>query len=160
MRYIYKGLLCFLFAFTLLLVVTGCKPHTDMPFNGTVTFHELVITIPEDFIRDSTQSGEDGWVFEKGLYSQLIIITRSDINGDTQTELEEYGTYMAQQGAYTEGGTFMGFPAVLSLYEKDDMYCQEILFAYNNSFYAVALRGGTEEEFGALLDSLSMVSSQ
>ena len=51
----------FLLAATMLCLV-GCRSFFNlpqdggMPFNGPITFHELALTIPDGFIRDSTQS--------------------------------------------------------------------------------------------------------
>ena len=113
-----------------------------MPFNGPITFHELALTIPDGFIRDSTQSTQDAWLFEKGFYSRLIILTRNDQNGDVDASLDSYRERMKEIGAASERTTFLDQPAVHSAYTKDNTYCQEILFIYHGSYYAVALRGG------------------
>lgn len=112
--------------------------------------------IPEKFIRDSTQSTEDLWIFEHGNYAEYIIISRKDINGDTVASLENYVDYMKEQGATSEITTFLEKDAVHSTYNLADIFCQEILFAHDGSFYAVALRGGTEEDFKNLLDTVNI----
>lgn len=150
-----------IFAALLILVISvyaaGCGliSGVRMPFNGDITFHDITATVPESFIRDSTQSNNDMWIFESGNYSEYIIISRTDITKDTDTALNDYVDYMIEQGAESQRGTFLYTDAVLSTYTKDGKYCQEILFAYNGSFYAVALRGGTEEEFQSLLDTVN-----
>lgn len=147
-------------AMALLLVIMaafcGCNSNTDMPFNGEISFHEISVTIPEDFIRDSSQSNDDMWAFEKNFYEECIIISRTDINGDTTLSLENYADYMEEQGAMSEVTVFSDKEAVHSTYTKDNQYCQEMLFAHNGSFYAVALRGGDENEFETLLNTVKI----
>lgn len=137
--------------FVVMLTLCGCSTHTSMPFNGQIDFHNISITIPEKYVRDSTQSSNDLWVFEHGFYSEYIIISRSDISGDTTASIEGYVNYMKQQGAVSDVTTFLEKEAVHSTYVKDEVYCQEMLFAYGGSFYAIALRGGNEEDFQSLL---------
>ena len=36
-------------------------------------------------------------------------------------------------------------------------FCQEILFAFNSSFYAVALRGGTQDGFEEITNTISII---
>ena len=64
---------------SVLLLLSGCfGPTYNMPFNGDIVFHDLSLTIPRDFIRDSPQSNDDLWAFEKGMYKQIIILHRTD----------------------------------------------------------------------------------
>lgn len=144
----------------LLSSLAGCGIYSDMPYNGDINFHEMTATIPRDFIRDSTQSSEDLWVFEKGAYSQLIILSRSDITGDTVASLDNYAAYMKEQGANAQREIFLQMDAVLSTYTNDGVFCQEMLFAYNGSFYAIALRGATEDDFQLLLDTVNISISE
>ena len=158
-----------IFAFLLLIALIfclgGCRSlfgssnGGDMPFNGPVTFHELALTIPEKFIRDSTQSTQDAWIFEQGFYRRMIILTRSDQVGDADEALDRYADSMSEVGAASERTTFLELPAVHSAYTKDNTYCQEILFIYNGSCYAIALRGGDEAEFRDLLATISIVDT-
>ena len=148
----------------MLLCLVGCRSFFDlpedggMPFNGNITFHELEITIPDDYIRDSTQSTDDAWIFEKGFYKRMIIITRNDHYGDVDKNLNEYMERMRDFGeSYMT--TFMDIPAVHTTYTKDNTYCQEMLFIYNGSYYAVALRGGSEADFRDLLDTVSFAKT-
>lgn len=136
--------------------LVSCGSHSDMPYNGIISFHEITATIPESFIRDSTQSGEDVWFFERGFYKEYIILSRKDIVGDTSASLGSYVDYMKEQGVYSERTTFLQMDAVLSTYTLDDKFCQEMLFVYNGSFYAIALRGGTEEDFQSLLNTIGI----
>ena len=136
--------------------LAGCGSRVSMPFNGDIVFYELTAEIPADFIRDSTQSHENLWIFEKDSYSQYILVTRSDVSGDPIAGLEDYALYLKEQGVNAQRVTFGEMEAVQSAYTREGVFCQEMLFAYNGSFYAVALRGGTEAEFSALLDSVAV----
>jgi len=83
-------------------------------------------------------------------------VTRSDVSGDPIAGLEDYALYLKEQGVDAQRVTFGEMEAVQSAYTREGVFCQEMLFAYNGSFYAVALRGGTEAEFSALLDSVAV----
>ena len=137
----------------------GCQPGTDMPYNGDVSFHAVTVSVPEDFIRDSTRSNSDLWCFEKGFYDQIIILSRDDMDGDVSASLDSYLAYMIEQGCESNRTTFMQLDAVHSTYTQNDQYCQEMLFAYHGSLYAIALRGGTEEDFQSLLDSVILAAA-
>ncbi len=138
-------------------LLTACARPTggDMPFGGSVTFHEISITVPQGFVRDSTQSTEDSWLFEKNWYKKMVILVRNDFSDNADAFLNEYAAAMSKYGdsARTE---FQGVQAVHSTYTRDGVFCQEIFFIHRGSSYAIALRGGTEEEFQQLLDSLKL----
>ena len=124
--------------------------------NGNVSFHKISVTIPERFIRDSVQSKEDLWVFERGNYTEYILISRKDYSGNVKTGLEEYVDYMKENGANSEITTFLDSDAVLTTYTREGEFCQEMLFCYEDAFYAVALRGGTEDAFQELCASVQL----
>jgi len=153
-----KRVLCFVLAFLFLAGLSGCGKRIDMPFNGDVAFHQLSLTIPERFIRDSTQSNADRWIFEHGNYAEYVILVRSDIGDDSASSfLESYQSSMSEIGD-SEVIEFHGKSAVHSCYVKDGVACEEIFFAYHDSFYAVALRGGTEADFQQLIGTISLVA--
>ena len=93
-----------IFVLILMLILLGslwgCRTHSDMPYNDDITFHKMNVTIPQNFIRDSTQSNEDAWLFESGFYSKLIILSRNDTTGNTNASLANYVEYMKQQGNF------------------------------------------------------------
>lgn len=161
MKTMTRSLRIALLSLLLLTSLAGCcLPYqNDMPFNGDVTFHELHVTIPTSFIRDSTQSHDALWIFEHGNYAKLILLSRSEISEDEQRELQDYAELMQERGAAVQLTEFLGKGAVHSTYTLDGVFCQEMLFAHNGYFYAVALRGGTEQEFSDLLASVSLVSA-
>ena len=59
--------------FLVLIFVFSLTACSQMPFNGDIEFHDISLTIPERFIRDSTQSNDNLWVFECDNYSEYII---------------------------------------------------------------------------------------
>ena len=135
------------------LSLAGCVSFT-MPYNGEIRFHDIRAVIPKDFIRDSTQSSEDFWVFEHGGYAKSILLLRNDADTDVIAQLDAYAERMTELGAESSRGTFLSTEAVLTTYTKDGQFCQELLFHYQGSLYAFALRGGTEQEFQRLLDGI------
>ena len=140
----------------MLVLFVGCAPRVQMPFNGNVSFHKLSVTIPESFIRDSTQSNEDLWVFERGNYTEYILLSRKDYSGNVKFGLEEYVDYMKENGAASKLTTFLEGDAVHTTYTREGEFCQEMLFYHENAFYAVTLRGGTEETFQELCASVQL----
>ena len=153
-----KKLITLFLALSILFTLSGCGFMSDMPFNGDIEFHDLSLTIPESFIRDSTQSDDDLWLFEKGFYDQLIILSRQDLDGEEAVTLEDYAAYLTEQGVDVNKTTFLQHDAVHSTYTREDQFCQEMLFVHNGSIYALALRGGTVEEFDAFLKTVSLKS--
>jgi len=151
-----KKLFCLFFVFILVFSASACS---RMPFNGDIEFHDISLTIPERFIRDSTQSNDVLWIFEHGNYSEYIILSKKGITGEAQSALTEYMEYMMENGAESEIVSFLNDSAVLSTYYKGDEFCQEILFAYKDSFYAVALRGGTQNGFEEITDTIRLTEA-
>ncbi len=124
-----------------------------MPFNGTVSFHEITVEIPAKFVRDSTQSNDTYWYFEHGWYSEVIILMCKESSGD----IESYIQYLEENGFETEQGTFIDCPAIKSVgVNSQGKTHREMFFIYNGHNYAVALTGGTEEEFEDLYNSIEI----
>ena len=153
MRKKIRGLLCVMLV---LVLCTGCSLlySGTMPFNGEAQFHDIWIVIPERFIRDSTQSSDDVWVFERGNYKEYIIMSRTDIQSDEKTEFESAIAYMKSVGAEYEMLTKDGIQAAHFTYDKEGVFCQELVFPYKGLFYAIALRGGDENGFKELINSI------
>ena len=146
----------FMLAAVILLCGFTWPFQSSMPFNGDIHFHEIGITIPRAYIRDSTQSNEDLWIFEKGFYSKYILLSRKDLSGDADDILNNYAAYLQEQGVQSRRDSFLGLPAVRSSDESQEQSWREMLFVYNGSLYAVALRGGNEDDLLALLESVSL----
>lgn len=143
--------------FLVLIFVFSLSACSKMPFNGDIEFHSISLTVPERFIRDSTQSTDDLWVFEHNNYSEYILISRKDITGDVSSSLTDYVEYMKENGAESTTTPFLDGEAVVSTYYLDDVFCQEILWPYDNSFYAVALRGGNESGFKEITNTINSI---
>lgn len=141
----------------LMLIPSSCCSPSTMPFNGNIQFHSISLTVPQRFIRDSTQSNDDLWIFLNSNYSEYILISRSDVTGDVPSALADYAESMFAIGAECSIVAFLGRDAVASTYYSEDMYCQEILFYHDNSLYAVALRGGTESDFLEITNTITLI---
>ena len=155
-----KRILCLLLCLVLFPILTGClRNESSMPFNGEITFHSIRLTIPSEYVRDSTQSNADTWLFEQGWYKKTIIIMHRQHSYDPSEYISTYAEGLQGQGIQSELTTFMGAPAAMSSATKENgVFWQELSFAMDGVFYAIALNGGTETEFQALLDSLSILS--
>ena len=152
----FRRVVTVLLALIVVFVSTACSHYSKMPFNGDIKFHSMSLVIPENYIRDSTQSTDDLWIFESGFYKQYIILSCKAANGDTSADLNSYVDYMKGNGAASEITKFIGLDSVFSAYTMDGVFCQEMLFIYDDAYYAIALRGGDEVEFNALLDTVSI----
>ena len=149
--------LCALSVIILTVSLLSSCIFTNMPLNGDIKFHEISLTIDKKFVRDSTQSTEDLWIFERGNYSEYIIISKKDAGADVNGSLNGYVEYLTREGAQAKLTIFLDNNAVSSSYTKDGMYCQEMLFVYGQSFYTIALRGGDKDSFNALLDTVKLL---
>lgn len=147
-------------AMVLLLILAlspmGLAAQSNMPFNGEIAFHKISLTIPSSYIRDSTQSTEDLWIFEKGFYSKYIMLSRKDFQGDVDEILDSYVEYLHEQGMNSQRDTFLELEAVRSESTQEEVVWREMLFVHDGALYAVAMRGGTEEELQALLDTVAV----
>ena len=131
-----------------------------MPINGEANFHNVTITIPGSFTRDAMQSYEDFWIFECDDYRQIILMSRRDITEDWENSLDNFILDIQKQGGQAKRESFLQMEGATATYTKDDVFCQEIVFVYDGSFFAVALRGGTQEQFQALLDTICISAGE
>ena len=147
----------FIILISIILIIAaaaGCS-KSEMPFNGKISFHDISLEIPDDYIRDSTQSSEDFWVFEKGNYKKYILISRMANEGAGEKALDYYSDAMSQTGTDVSTGTLNGINCVFSEYTKDGEYCREVYFVYKDNNYAIALRGGNENDFTGLINTIN-----
>ena len=72
------------------MLVSFASCGGNMPYNGDIVFHDIKVYIPQSFIRDSTKSSDEAWVFEKGFYKEFIIIKRDAVSEDASAELDSY----------------------------------------------------------------------
>ena len=154
------SLICLL-CITLLTVtsLSGCGSSSSMPFNGDITFHSISLHIDDRFIRDSTQSTNEVWIFEHGFYKEYVILSKKVTAHDPADYLPDYAEYMEGLGAEAEIKTYLDTDAVFSTYTKDGVFCQEVFFYHNGAYYAIALRGGTEEGFTELISTVSLIQA-
>ena len=145
---------CFLLLFA--GVSAGWGERSTMPFNGEIAFHKISLTIPDNYVRDSTQSTENVWVFEKGFYSRHIILSRQDAQNDTGRQLDAYAEYLKEQGMTSERTVFLELEAVRSEGMPGDKMWREMCFAHDGSIYAVAMIGSSEEDMQMLLDTVAV----
>jgi len=141
----------------ILSYMTGCSYPNNMPFNGDVTFHEISLVIPQNFVRDSTQSNDEVWVFEASFYQKYIILSYKETAEDPKTVADDYYAYLMEQDIFTERTTFLGMEAVRFHTELQGKDAQELMFVYQGASYAISLRGGTEDEFNAIVNTIAML---
>lgn len=139
----------------LIICLAGCCTTYNMPFNGDMVFHDFSLTIPENFIRDSTQSNDDQWIFECGMYQQLIILKRTTATESAPEDLENLMLeYVTTGGIATSIEPYEN--AYRTQYNKDGVDCHEVLFIYGDSVYCFAMHGVTEEEFTDFLNTITV----
>ena len=71
------------------------------------------VTIPSSFIRDTTQSSDDIWVFECNNYKSYIMLIHGalEMQGG-MTSPEEYCESLQATGATSEVTSYRGYPCV------------------------------------------------
>lgn len=155
-----KRVVSFILCVVLCAALAGCfQSRSNMPFNGEITFHQIKMTIPSEFIRDSAQSSDDVWLFEQGWYKKTIVIMRRQLDQDPEGYIGAYADAMQKEGIRSELTQFQGMTAARTSATKEDgVFWQELCFALDGCFYAVALNGGTEAEFQAILDTIAPLS--
>jgi len=141
----------------MLAVLCSCGTGSRMPFNGKVEFHGIEITIPDSYVRDSTQSNDDMWVFEQGNYSKYIIMSCKTAE-DGSDHIVSYSSFIVNMGGTVEYVEFMGHNGMCAVYEKDNETCYETLFVIDDEVYSIALRGGDEVEYMELMDTVKIPS--
>lgn len=139
----------------LALLLSGCS-GTKMPFNGEVNFHGMQITIPDSFIRDSTQSTDNQWVFEHGGYQQYIVLMFHEEAAD----LEQYRDSMLANGCDSAIEEGCDGAVVSSWTEADGNFRQEKLLLRGGHTYVVMLHNGDEAAFKTLTLSIGMPAEE
>lgn len=153
-----KKILSVILLVSMLLTLSGCLGMSRMPFNGDITFHDITLTIPDKYIRDTTKSDKDTWVYEYDSYAEYILIMRKDFSGDEAATLEQYAAYMTENDAESEIVAFLDGNAVHTSYTKNNQFCQEMLFIHGDSVYAVTLRGCPKVIFENVINSVALVA--
>lgn len=151
-----KKMLSMILLVSMLLTLGGCFGMARMPFNGDITFHDITLTVPEKYIRDSTKSDEDTWIYEYDSYAEYIVIMRKDFSGDESAALEDYVAYMKENKAESEVVSFQDGSAVHTTYTKNNQFCQELLFIHGDSVYAVALRACPRATFEEVTKTIAL----
>ena len=130
-------------------------PEQSTPFR----FYGITVSLPFGFVRDTTASTDTAAVFERGWYKEVIIVNVSSIGTADEAGLDRYIGLIAESGGQSERTSFLSRSAVRSSFTKNGVLCREILFLYQDCFYAIALDGGTEEVFTLLIGSVSLTGS-
>jgi hypothetical protein len=139
-------------------VFCGCFPRSNMPFNGDVEFHGIVVTVPKSYVRDSTKSSDELWVFEQGNYDKYIMISCKAAK--SEDAVKSYASFIESQGGSSEDIKLADLDAVKLTYTQDNKDTRETVFVLNDSIYAIALRGGDDAEYQELLDSFKIKASE
>ena len=145
-----RRIISFILIAFMLVSLASCGKN--MPYNGDIIFYDIKMYIPNSFIRDSTKSSDEVWIFEKGFYKEFIVISREAVTEDAVKELEDYVEYLTEQGLTAKRIIFHGREAVIS--EGSQGY--EVIFEYNTYFYAISLRGGSKDDFHTLLNTVGI----
>ena len=141
----------------MVLLCTGCGLQFDMPLGGAVEFHDIAVTLPDGYVRDSTESTGDLWIFETGFYRKYVMLVRKDLTGDAAALMNSYAAYLTEQGALSVKTIFNGHEALRSSMNQGGVLWQEVYFAHGDSTYAIALRGGSEADFEAIINTVRLL---
>ncbi len=90
----------------------------------------------------------------------MIIITYTVDNRSGEEAIERYESYLKKSlGLSPISAVFLGRPALQTVYTREGVVSYEMAFHYNDGVYAIALRGGTEKAFNALIDTVKLAGS-
>lgn len=117
------------------------------------------MTLPDGYVRDSTESTADLWIFEKGFYREYVMLMRKELTGDAAALMNSYAAYLTEQGAISVGTIFKGHEALRSSMNQGGVLWQEVYFVHGDSTYAIAMRGGSEADFDAIINTVRMLET-
>ena len=136
----------------------GCLRRGNMPFNGDVEFHGIKVTIPVSYVRDSTQSSDELWVFEHGNYDKYIMISCKPAK--SKDAVKSYAGFIESQGGSAEDVQLADLDAVRLTYTQDNKETRETVFVMDDHIYAIALRGSDDAEYQELIDSFKVITKE
>lgn len=132
-----------------LMVCTSCADkYPNEPFNGEVEFSELTLTIPDDYVRDTTVQGYDEGVtkrWEKDNYKSIVTISKHE-KYDLTPEVMEQLTYNQQTQMATgevQSSTiyFLDNIALENTFEVDNGEMKYLIFSTDNYIYEFSVQG-------------------
>lgn len=124
----------------------------NMPLTGSVKFWDINLDLPKEYVRDSTCSTIDEFIYESGNYKKYIVLTYAYSGYD----MEDYYDLMSDRGCDVEYRDILSSKSVVSRwYDDEDKYRQEVYMKVKGGTYAIMLCGGDEEEFEALIEEIN-----
>lgn len=132
-----------------LMACTSCvDKYPNEPFNGEVEFSELTLTIPDDYVRDTTVQGYDEGVakrWEKDNYKSIVTISKHE-KYDLTPEVIEQLTYNQQTQMATgevQSSTidFLDNIALENTFEVDNGEMKYLIFSTDNYTYEFSVQG-------------------
>lgn len=132
-----------------LVICTGCvNKYPDEPFNGEVEFGELTLTIPDDYVRDTTVQGYDEGVakrWEKDNYKSIVTISRHEKYDLTPEAMEQIRynqeTQLALNGVQSEETELFGNVALENTFDVEGGSMEYLIFSTDNYTYEFSVQG-------------------
>jgi len=132
-----------------LMVCTSCvDKYPNEPFNGEVEFSELTLTIPDDYVRDTTVQGYDEGVakrWEKDNYNSIVTISKHEKYDLTPEAIEQLTynqeTQLALNGVQSEEIELFGNVALENTFDVDGGSMKYLIFSTDNYTYEFSVQG-------------------
>lgn len=132
-----------------LMACTSCvDKYPNEPFNGEVEFSELTLTIPDDYVRDTTVQGYDEGVakrWEKDNYKSIVTISKHEKYDLTPEAIEQLTynqqTQMATGEVQSSTIYFLDNIALENTFEVDNGEMKYLIFSTDNYIYEFSVQG-------------------
>ena len=136
-----------------LMACTSCvDKYPNEPFNGKVEFSELTLTIPDDYVRDTTVQGYDEGVakrWEKDNYKSIVTISKHEKYDLTPEAIEQLTynqqTQMATGEVQSSTIDFLDNIALENTFEVDNGEMKYLIFSTDNYIYEFSVQGDTSD---------------
>lgn len=136
-----------------LMACTSCvDKYPNEPFNGEVEFSELTLTIPDDYVRDTTVQGYDEGVakrWEKDNYKSIVTISKHEKYDLTPEAIEQLTynqqTQMATGEVQSSTIDFLDNIALENTFEVDNGEMKYLIFSTDNYIYEFSVQGDTSD---------------
>ena len=148
-----KKLIIIIIIIITLMACTSCvDKYPNEPFNGKVEFSELTLTIPDDYVRDTTVQGYDEGVakrWEKDNYKSIVTISKHEKYDLTPEAIEQLTynqqTQMATGEVQSSTIDFLDNIALENTFEVDNGEMKYLIFSTDNYIYEFSVQGDTSD---------------
>ena len=116
----------------------------ENPNSGVVEFNDITLTIPDGYIRDSTQTNETTKTWESDNYSKIVRIVayaRTELDENQLAQIMQNQKGVATGNVDIKFTEFLDNTAIESVYPTENGQVRDIVFNTNNFTYELFVLG-------------------